>query len=126
MKSIRLPCLGLLIAGLMPIGQVTAVDLADYTVEQLLEPCVEGDNDARWGAAAEAECEQYIMGFSDAYLLFSDGGKRDGVCLPPPGNRPDEIRWKFVKWVHRNLEHRSIPAGEGLLETLKSEFKCSS
>ncbi len=126
MKFFRFPCLGLLVAGLMPIAQAMAEDLADYTVEQLMQPCVEGDSDSRWGAAAEAECEQYITGFSDAYLLLSDGGKRDDVCLPPPGNRPDEIRWAFVKWIHKNFERRKMPAGEGLLEMLRSEFKCSS
>lgn len=100
-----------------------AADLSEYTVKQLLEPCIEGDADSRWGAAAEAECEQYIRGFTDAYLLVSGGGKGDGVCLPAQ-NRDDEIRWAFMKWAHRNLDQRSRPAAEGLLATITANFKC--
>jgi hypothetical protein len=103
--------------------QATAADLSDYTVKKLLEPCIEGDADSRWGAAAEAECEQYIRGFTDAYLLVSGGGKADNVCLPAQ-NRDDEIRWAFMKWAHRNLDQRSRPAAEGLLATIKAVFKC--
>ena len=36
----------------------------DYTAERLLSPCQEADNDARWGEAAETECEQYLLGLS--------------------------------------------------------------
>jgi len=101
-----------------------AAELSDYSVKQLLEPCVEGDNDSRWGAAAEAECEQYILGFTDAYVLLSDGGKASGICLPPEGNRADEIRWAFMKWAHRNYGQRGMPAAEGLLEAVRTEFSC--
>lgn len=97
--------------------------LAEYTVAQLLEPCMEGDSDSRWGAAAEAECEQYIKGFTDAYLL-TNASERDNVCLPPEGNRDDEIRWAFMKWAHQNYEKREIPAAHGLLETIKDRFSC--
>ena len=97
--------------------------LSDYTVAQLLEPCMEGDNDSRWGAAAEAECEQYILGFTDAYVL-TNASKQDNVCLPPEGNRADEIRWVFMKWAHENYDQRDMPAALGLLEAIKSKFAC--
>lgn len=97
--------------------------LSDYTVAQLLEPCMEGDNDSRWGAAAEVECEQYIMGFTDAYVL-NDAGKQDKVCLPPVDNRADVIRWVFMKWAHDNYDMRELPAAQGLLEAIKSQFAC--
>ena len=98
--------------------------LSDYSIKQLLEPCVEGDNDSRWGAVAETECEQYIMGFVDTYILLAKGGKHDGVCLPTGGNRTDEVRWAFMKWAHRHYEKRNQPAVQGLLMTIKSEFPC--
>ncbi len=100
-----------------------AAEVSDYTIEQLLSPCVEADNDARWGAAAEAECEQYIRGFTDAYLLITDGGKADGICLPEQ-NRDDEIRWAFMKWAKQHYGQRGRPAAEGLMITLRTAFKC--
>lgn len=107
------------------VGPLAAqAQLAEYTVAQLLEPCMEGDNDSRWGSVAESECEQYITGFTDAYLL-SGAGQNDNVCLPASGNRPDEIRWAFMRWAHKNFDRRDIPAAEGLLELLRSEFKCA-
>ena len=109
--------------GLCALSTASA-DLSDYTIEQLLEPCIEGDNDARWGAAAEAECEQYISGFTDAYVLLTDNGKADNVCLPPDGNRADEIRWAFMRWAHENYGQREQPAAEGLMAVIKSKFVC--
>ena len=97
--------------------------LAEYTVAQLLEPCMEGDNDSRWGAAAEMECEQYIRGFTDAYLL-TNVSERDKICLPPEGNRADEIRWAFMRWAHQNYEKRDMAAAHGLLEAIKDRFSC--
>jgi len=105
------------------IAEPPPTEFADYTVAQLLEPCMEGDNDSRWGAAAEAECEQYIIGFVDAYLL-SDLSERDKVCLPPQNNRADEVRWAFMKWAHKNYEKRNMPAALGLAETIKVRFAC--
>ena len=99
-----------------------AAELKDYTVADLLKPCEEGDNDARWGANLEAACEQYIDGFTGAYLLFTDGGQAQGVCLPPPGNRSDEIRWAFMKWAYDNYHRRQMPAAEGLLAAIKAHF----
>ncbi len=101
-----------------------AADPSDYTVADLLKPCEEGDNDARWGAASEAECEQFITGFTGAYLLLTDGGKAKGVCLPPPGKRPDLMRWAFVKWTYEDYKRRHMPAAEGLLAAIKAHFPC--
>jgi len=112
-----------LVVALMFSPQPVWSQLSEYTVAQLLEPCMEGDNDSRWGAAAEAECEQYILGFTDAYLL-TDASKQDEVCLPPVGNRADEVRWVFMKWAHDNYDKREQPAAHGLLEAIKSKFAC--
>ncbi len=101
-----------------------AAELRDYTVADLLKPCEEGDNDARWGANLEVTCEQFINGFTGAYLLFTDGGQAQDVCLPPPGNRPDEVRWAFMKWAYANYHRRQMPAAEGLLAAIKSHFSC--
>ena len=108
MQSTRIvPALALAAAALaVPAG---ASDLSAYTVKQLLEPCVEGDNDSRWGAAAEAECEQYILGFTDAYILTVEKGK---VCLPEL-NRPDEVRWAFMRWAHENFDDIGLIAVSG-------------
>ena len=105
------------------VPQPAQSQLAEYTVAQLLEPCMEGDNDSRWGAAAEMECEQYIRGFTDAYLL-THASEQDKVCLPPEGNRADEIRWAFMRWAHQNYEKRGMPAAYGLLEVIKDRFSC--
>ena len=120
------PCLfwvlPLMFAGMLSLD-VSAERLADYSVAQLLEPCVEGDNDSRWGEVAESECEQYITGFTDAYVLLTQGGKKSGVCLPA-SNRPDEVRWAFMKWAHKHYDQRGMPAGKGLLDVIKAEFPC--
>jgi hypothetical protein len=97
--------------------------LSSYTIKQLLEPCVEGDNDSRWGATAEAECEQYITGFIDAFVMTADGGQADGVCLPE-ANRADEVRWAFMRWAHDNYDQRERPAAEGLMAAIKAHFAC--
>ncbi len=104
--------------------EIAYAQLAEYTVAQLLEPCMEGDNNSRWGAAAEMECEQYILGFTDAYVL-TNASKQDNICLPPEGNRADEIRWVFMKWAHENYDQRDMPAALGLLEAIKSKFACN-
>ena len=94
-----------------------------YKVRDLLEPCVEGDNDSRGGAVLEMECEQYVTGFTDLYLS-TKLNERDNVCLPETGNRADEIRWAFMRWAHDNFDQRDIPAVDGLIATLQSRFKC--
>jgi hypothetical protein len=95
---------------------------AEYRVRDLLEPCVEGDNDSRGGAALEMECEQYINGFTHLYLR-SGLAEKDKVCLPEQ-NQADEIRWEFMRWAHKNFGDRDRPAIEGLIATLKDRFAC--
>ena len=107
---------------LMASGQAAA-DISDYSVADLLEPCVEGDNDSRGGAVLEMECEQYVSGFTDLYIR-AGLDKRDKVCLPPEGNRADEVRWAFMRGAHDNFDQRGMPAVDGLQATLKARFKC--
>jgi len=109
---------------MLAVAPIASGQNSVYTVKDLLEPCQEGDNDSRWGATAEAECEQYIKGFTDAYNLLRDNGKTDNVCLPEQ-NRLDEIRWAFMRWAHQNFDDRGQPAGEGLLTVLKERFTCT-
>ncbi len=103
---------------------VLSAELGNYSVADLLKTCEEGDNDARWGSDLEATCEQFINGFTGAYLLLTDEGKSQAVCLPPSGNRSDEMRWAFVKWAYDNFDRRHMPAAEGLLEMAKTHFPC--
>ena len=120
MKTISQLCCALAAAVVL---SVTAEPVAAYSAQDLYEPCHEGDADSRWGAAAEAECEQYILGFTDAYLLLTDGGKADNICLPEQ-NRLDEVRWAFMRWYHQHFDDRAQPAGEGLHKVLKAGFAC--
>lgn len=106
------------------IGTGAARAELNYTIADLLLPCKEGANDARNGSVLELECEQYIAGFTDLYQV-SGQAEKDKVCLPPPGNRDDEVRWAFMKWAHDNWNERKKPAVEGLLRTLKAHFTCS-
>ena len=69
------------------------------------------------------ECEQYIRGFTDAFL-HTNASERDKVCLPPEGNRADEIRWAFMRWAHQNYEKRDMAAAYGLLEAITDRFSC--
>ena len=123
MSRLQIRLISALLAGWLSLP-AEAAELSGYTVADLLKPCEEGDNDARWGANMEAICEQFIDGFTGAYLLFTDGGKADGVCLPPPGNRSDEVRWEFMKWAYESYDRRNLPAAEGLLRTIKARFRC--
>ena len=117
-KSLLAAAVCLLLAG----GQAAA-DISDYTVADLLEPCVEGDNDSRGGAVLEMECEQYVSGFTDLYIR-AGLDKQDKVCLPPEGNRADEVRWAFMRWAHDNFDQRGMPAVDGLKATVQARFKC--
>ena len=96
--------------------------MSDYTIGELLAPCIEADNDAREGAEAETECEQYMTGFTDAFAQLADAAGED-VCLPEQ-NRPDEVRWAFMKWAMQNYGRRDEPAAEGLKITLETAFPC--
>ena len=96
-----------------------------YSAEALLSPCQESDNDARWGEAAETECEQYILGFVDAMAEVGAIGADSGVC-PPTVNTADEVRWAYMRWVHADYTARkSMPAADALLATLKDSFPCN-
>lgn len=100
-----------------------ADEAAGYSVKDLLQPCVEGDNDSRGGAVLELECEQYIQGFTHLYIRMGQAEK-DKVCFPAAGNRADEVRWAFMRWAHENFEKRDMTAIDGLLATVKTAFKC--
>lgn len=96
-----------------------------YTAGELLSPCQESDNDARWGAAAEAECEQYLIGFADALHEVGLTGPGQKICLPAQ-NTADEIRWAFMRWVHRDYGARTkMSASAALLATLQESFPCA-
>ncbi len=101
-----------------------AAELSSYTASELYNPCNESDNDARWGAAAEAECEQYLRGFTDALVLAGAVGPDAGICLPEQ-NRDDEVRWAFMYWYNQHFEDRNKAAAENLMATLKDRFPCN-
>ncbi len=92
-----------------------------YPMGDLLDLCIEGANDSRWGQDEEQKCEQYLRGFTDAWLLLAAEGE---VCLPPPGNRADELRMAFMKWGTQNYAQRGMPAGEAVLTLLRERFAC--
>ena len=119
--NIGLLCIMFIVALASP---VQSAELGKYSVANLMQTCEEGDNDARWSSELEATCEQFIDGFTGAYLLLTNKGKSQSVCLPAPGNRSDEMRWAFVKWAYDNFDRRHMPAAEGLLEMVKSKFPC--
>ena len=95
-----------------------------YKAGELLSPCQNADNDARWGEAAETECEQYILGFVDGMHQAGATGKAGGVC-PPDVNTADEVRWAFMRWVHEDYSKRTaMLAADALTATLKESFAC--
>lgn len=107
--------------GLATIAAADSHMAPAYTAKDLLAPCQEADNDARWGAAAEAECEQYMMGFVGALRLTDS---KEGICLPEQ-NVADEVRWAFMRWVHAAYGERTgMPANEALMATLQEAFAC--
>ena len=97
--------------------------MACYSALDLMGPCQEADNDARWGEFAETECEQYIMGFVGA--LEEIGAKSEmGICAPEQ-NTADEVRWAFMRWVHGSYSARiGMPASQAMMGTLKESFAC--
>ena len=96
-----------------------------YLAGDLLSPCQEADNDARWGEAAETECEQYLIGYVDALLATGAAGPGTEIC-PPMVNTADEVRWAFMRWVHGSYTKRkAMPAATGVMETLKENFPCT-
>ena len=97
-----------------------------YPALELLQICQEADNDSRLlGAAAEVECEQYIVGFVDALTVTGQTGADSGICVPEQ-NIADEVRWAFMRWVHESYSSRKgIPASDAMLAVLKDKFACS-
>ncbi len=117
----------LIILGAPAIAQVTSVLKihSNYSAAELLSPCQEADNDARWGQAAEVECEQYIIGYVDALEATGAVGTEAGICLPEQ-NIADEVRWAFMRWVHSDYSGRTkMLAAEAVLATLKDSFPCN-
>jgi len=113
-----------LLAGLALTAGAESFSGSDYTAEALLSPCQEADNDARWGEAAETECEQYLMGFADALMETGQIGTEAGIC-PPRQNTADEIRWAYMRWVHADYAARTaMPAADAVLAMLREAFPC--
>jgi len=124
MRKVSLILTAALLAGLSATAQADSFSGGAYKAGDLLSPCQESDNDARWGAAAETECEQYLMGFADALKEVGQTGSEAGIC-PPELNTADEIRWAFMRWVHEDYAARiAMPAADAVLETLKASFNC--
>ena len=95
------------------------------TAGELLSPCQESDNDARWGQAAEIECEQYLIGFVEALSITGQLGEGTEIC-PPEQNTADEVRWAFMRWVHGDYGDRTkMPASEAVMATLREAFPCN-
>ena len=95
-----------------------------YLASDLLSPCQESDNDARWGEAAETECEQYLIGFVEALQTTGMAGEGTEIC-PPALNTADEVRWAFMRWVHQDYSDRTkMAASDAVLATLKENFAC--
>ena len=114
----------LMSAGLSGTAMAESFSGAGYTALELLSPCQNADNDARWGEAAETECEQYLMGFADALLEVGQVGPGTGIC-PPAQNTADELRWAFMRWVHQDYTARkAMPAADAVLASLKANFPC--
>ena len=112
------------LAASVMVGSSALAQATSYSAADLLSPCQEADNDARWGAAAEAECEQYIMGFVGALRAIGEK-ESSGICAPDQ-NTADEVRWAFMRWVHASYSQRTkMPANEALFETLKENFACN-
>jgi len=112
-------------AGLMALSATAQADTS-YPALELLQICQEADNDSRLlGAAAEVECEQYIVGFVDALVETGQTGADTGICLPEQ-NVADEVRWAFMRWVHESYTARkSMPAASALHTMLQEKFACS-
>ncbi len=115
------------LAGQAIAGERSVLNIhSNYTAEELLSPCQEADNDARWGQAAEIECEQYIIGYVDALEATGAIGAEIGICLPEQ-NVSDEVRWAFMRWVHGSYSERTkMMAANALLATMQDAFPCAN
>ena len=124
MRKVTTILSAVLVAGFAGTAQADSFTGSSYLAGELLSPCQESDNDSRWGAAAEAECEQYLIGFADALKEVGQIGPESGIC-PPEQNTADEIRWAFMRWVHASYTERTkMPAADAVLATLKESFPC--
>ncbi|MDJ0630778.1 MAG: Rap1a/Tai family immunity protein [Rhodobacter sp.] len=96
-----------------------------YMAAELMQTCQDADNDARGGAAAETECEQYLLGFVEALAVTGMAGSGTEIC-PPEVNVADEIRWAYIRWIYGDFSARkALPAADAVLGTLKDSFACS-
>ena len=127
MRSIRMILIATWALALAPLAaHAASITGSNYVAKDLMSPCQEADNDSRWGAAAEVECEQYILGFVDAMAEVGALGPEAGICLPET-NVADEVRWAYMRWVHTSYtKHIAMPAADALLATLKESFPCSA
>ena len=127
MRSIAMTVFATCALAIAPLAaEAASITGSSYVAKDLMSPCQEADNDSRWGAAAEVECEQYIMGFVDAMAEVGALGPDAGICLPET-NVADEVRWAFMRWVHTSYtKNIAMPAADALLETLKASFPCDS
>ena len=113
-----------LLIGMSGTVQAESFSGAGYTALELLSPCQNADNDARWGEAAETECEQYLIGFADALREVGQAGEGSSIC-PPLQNTADELRWAFMRWVHEDYSARkAMPAADAVLGSMKANFPC--
>ncbi|MDJ0824656.1 MAG: Rap1a/Tai family immunity protein [Rhodobacter sp.] len=96
-----------------------------YMAAELMQTCQDADNDARGGAAAETECEQYMLGFVEALTATGMAGAGTEIC-PPAQNVADEVRWAYIRWIYGDFSARkAMSAADAVLATLKDSFACS-
>jgi len=89
---------------------------ADYTVKNLLDSCLEGDNASREHESFEAMvCNQYLRGFEDSYVAI--GGK--GYCFPSGQDRVANARRMFIKWGVNNTRAHGWAAADGVLAAMR-------
>jgi len=110
------------VAASQAAAQATSADARIYPASALIAPCRTADADSREeGAAAQVECEQYLLGFVDA-LAKAGAGK---LTCPPAVNTGSEVRWAFMRWVYGDYAARSrMSAGEAVLAALKEAYPC--
>ncbi len=123
-KHLQAAMLGVAMTLFLPLQEALAVKYTDYTVKDLLSPCVEGDADSRWGETFEINCNQYLRGFSDAYFHFATQSKLPKVCFADEANRLNLLRWAFIKWATNNTDKQDWPAAQGLVAAVNAEMKC--
>lgn len=122
-----IPAVALAVASLVA-GHATAGSHVgpEYPAKELMQICVEADNDSRFGQALEIECEQYMLGFVQALATTGMAGEGTEIC-PPAQNLQDEVRWAYTRWIHGDYTKRvQLSAADALLATLKDEFPCGS